>query len=577
MLSVLRVRQLAIIDELEVVFGPGLNVLTGETGAGKSILVDALELVLGGRGRPEMVRTGAPQAEVEALFDVGDDPVAIERLRAAGIESEGGELLVRRVVTAQGRTRAYVNGTMATQSQLAELAAGLADISSQHEHHTLVDPGTHLGYLDAFGRLDGLRGEMSEAFRALEVADRALAEALERVRGRGEREDVLRFQIREIDELEPKPGEIAALGEERERLRHAERLVQAAGAGEDAIYARDGAICEELAAIASRLSEAADIDPRLAPMLGAVEAARAQLEEAARDLGHYARDVTLDPERLAEVDERLHRLSRLAKKYASGPGEGAEEAILAHRERLAAELAELDSAEETIAELESARAKALAKASQLARSLSEKRQGAAGDLGASISRELASLGMGGAEIRIHVARLEGGTRSGATGGELAVDGARLSPAGIDRAEFLISPNKGEEARPLRKVASGGELSRAMLAIKRVLAGLGPAGLYVFDEVDTGVGGAIAEVIGRKLKEVARHHQVLCVTHLAPIAVYADKHFLVRKDVVGERTRSAILALDEGERLEEVARMLGGLNITKKTRDAAAELLRGARA
>ena len=574
MLSVLRVRQLAIIDELEVVFGPGLNVLTGETGAGKSILVDALELVLGGRGRPEMVRTGAPQAEVEALFDVGDDPVAIERLRAAGIESEGGELLVRRVVSAQGRTRAYVNGTMATQSQLAELAAGLADISSQHEHHTLIDPATHLGYLDAFGRLDGLRGEMGDAFRALEAADRALAEALERVRGRGEREDVLRFQLREIDELDPKPGEIASLSEERERLRHAERLVQAAGAGEDVIYARDGAICEELAAVAARLSEAADIDPRLAPMLGAVEAARAQLEEAARDLGHYARDVTLDPERLAEVDERLHRLSRLAKKYASGPGEGAEETILAHRDRLARELSELDSAEETIAGLEAARAKALAKASQLARSLSDRRQGAAGDLGAAISRELASLGMGGAEIRIQLARLEAGPRSGQA--ELAVEGARLSPSGIDRAEFLISPNKGEEARPLRKVASGGELSRAMLAIKRVLAGLGPAGLYVFDEVDTGVGGAIAEVIGRKLKEVSQHHQVLCVTHLAPIAVYADRHFLVRKDVVGERTRSAILALEEGERLEEVARMLGGLNITKKTRDAAAELLRGAR-
>ncbi|AKF07833.1 DNA repair protein RecN [Sandaracinus amylolyticus] len=576
MLSVLRVRQLAIIDELEVVFGPGLNVLTGETGAGKSILVDALQLVLGGRGRPEMVRTGAPQAEVEALFDVGDDPVAIDRLRAAGIETEGGELIVRRVVSAQGRTRAYVNGTMATQAQLAELAAGMADISSQHEHHTLVDPATHLGYLDAFGRLEGLRGEVGEAFRALEAADRALAEAQARVKGRGEREDVLRFQIKEIDDLSPRPGELAALAEERERLRYAEKLVTSAGAAEDAIYARDGAICEELSSLAARLSEAADIDARLAPMLAGIEAARAQLEEAARDLGQYARDVTMDPERLAEADERLHRLTRLAKKYAGNAGEGAEEAILAQRDHLATELAELDSAEERIAELEAARAKALAKAGELAKALSKKRHDAASKLGTAISTELASLGMGGAKVSIHVARLEGGRVDGARG-ELSVDGSRLSAGGIDRAEFLISPNKGEEARPLRKVASGGELSRAMLAIKRVLAGLGPAGLYVFDEVDTGVGGAVAEVIGRKLKEVARHHQVLCVTHLAPIAVYADRHFLVRKDVVGERTRSAILALDEGERLEEVARMLGGLNITKKTRDAAAELLRGARA
>ncbi|UJR79561.1 DNA repair protein RecN [Sandaracinus amylolyticus] len=571
MLSVLRVRQLAIIDELEVVFGPGLNVLTGETGAGKSILVDALQLVLGGRGRPEMVRTGAPQAEVEALFDVGDDPVAIERLRGAGIETEGGELIVRRVVSAQGRTRAYVNGTMATQAQLAELAAGMADISSQHEHHTLVDPATHLGYLDAFGRLEGLRGEVGEAYRALEAADRALAEAQARVKGRGEREDVLRFQIKEIDDLSPRPGELVALAEERERLRYAEKLVTSAGAAEDAIYARDGAICEELSSLAARLSEAADIDARLAPMLAGIEAARAQLEEAARDLGQYARDVTMDPERLAEADERLHRLTRLAKKYAGNAGEGAEDAILAHRDHLATELAELDSAEERIAELEAARARALAKAGDLAKALSKKRHDAASKLGGAISSELASLGMGGAKVSIHVARLDGGK------GELSIEGSRLSAGGIDRAEFLISPNKGEEARPLRKVASGGELSRAMLAIKRVLAGLGPAGLYVFDEVDTGVGGAVAEVIGRKLKEVARHHQVLCVTHLAPIAVYADRHFLVRKDVVGERTRSAILAMDEGERLEEVARMLGGLNITKKTRDAAAELLRGARA
>jgi DNA repair protein RecN (Recombination protein N) len=586
MLTVLRIRQLAIIDELEVVFGPGLNVLTGETGAGKSILVDALELVLGGRGRPELVRTGAPQAEVEALFDVGDDPAVLERLVGAGIEAEGGELLVRRVVSSpsarspQGRTRAYVNGNLATQAQLASLAAGLADISSQHEHHTLVDPATHLGYLDAFGRLDGLRGEVEGAFRALEVADRALSEARARMSGRGEREDVLRFQIREIDELAPQPGELAALRAERERLRHAEKLVQAAGAAEEAIYARDGAICEELGALAAKVHDGAAIDPKLEPMASAIDAACAQLEEAARDLGHYARDLAMDPDRLAEVDERAHRLTRLARKYgalaagslAVGAGdERPEEAILAHRDRSAAELAELGSAEERIAELESAQAAALATAGELALRLSKKRHDAARGLGSAIGKELASLGMGGADVRVQVARIEGGR------GELAFDGARLTSSGIDRAEFLIAPNKGEDARPLRKVASGGELSRAMLAIKRVLAGLGPGGLYVFDEVDSGVGGAVAEVIGRKLKEVSKHHQVLCVTHLAPIAVYADRHFLVRKDVVGERTKSAIVALDESERLEEVARMLGGLSITRKTRDAAAELLKGARA
>jgi DNA repair protein RecN (Recombination protein N) len=548
-------------------------VLTGETGAGKSILVDALQLVLGGRGRPELVRTGAPQAEVEALFDVGDDPSVIERLRAAGIETDGGELLVRRVVSVQGRTRAYVNGTLATQAQLAELAAGLADISSQHEHHTLVNPETHLGYLDAFGRLEPLRDRMSAAFRELEAADRSLSEALARVQGKGEREDVLRFQIREIEEFDPKPNEAALLAEERERLRHAEKLVNAAAFGEQALYERDGAICEELAQMSNRLSDAADIDPRFLPMVSAIDAARAQLEEAARDLGAYARDVTVDPERLSEIDERLHRLKSLARKYAGGASAGAETEMLEHCERLRVELAELGSAEERIADIEEARDRALREAGALARELSKKRHEAASELGKAIVKELSGLGMGGAVVEVQMTRFEGGRLEG--GNELSVDGARLRENGIDRAEFLIAPNKGEEARPLRKVASGGELSRTMLAIKRVLAGLGPAGLYVFDEVDTGVGGAVAEVIGRKLKEVAEHHQVLCITHLAPIAVYADRHFLVKKDIVDERTKSAILALEPKERLEEVARMLGGLNITKKTRDAAREMLKGA--
>jgi DNA repair protein RecN (Recombination protein N) len=576
MLSILRVRQLAIIDELEVVFGPGLNVLTGETGAGKSILIDALQLVLGARARPELVRTGAAQAEVEALFDVGRQPQVLARLRAAGIEAPDGELLIRRVVNAQGRSRAYVNGTLATSTQLAGLAAGLADISSQHEHHSLVDPATHLDYLDAFGGLEGLRAQVAEAYRELQARAQTLAEAEKRARGREEREDVLRFQIREIAELDPRVGEIAALSAERERLRHADKLARAAGAAEDALYARDGAICEELAHLASKIAEAAQIDPRLSGAASAIDAARAQLEEAARELGHYARGVMLDPERLVEVEERLHRLARLARKYAGGASENVEEAILAYRARAEAELAALAEAEERIAEAEAAHSEALARAAALARELSAKRRRAAGELGVAISEELGSLGMGGAQVQVRVAPLEGGR------GETIVDGARLSASGIDRAEFLIAPNKGEEARPLRKIASGGELSRAMLAIKRVLSGLvlaerGPAGLYVFDEVDAGVGGAVAEVIGRKLKEVARHHQVICITHLAPIAVYAERHFLVRKDVIGERTRSSIVALSEGERIEEIARMLGGITITQKTRDAAAELLRNARA
>ncbi|MFW5925996.1 MAG: DNA repair protein RecN [Myxococcota bacterium] len=565
MLTYLRVRHFAIIDELELELGPGLNVVTGETGAGKSILVDALGLVLGAKGRADVVRTGEKQAEVEALFDLDGDPVLSERLQQAEIETDG-ELVVRRVVLASGRTRAYVNGSLASATQLGELAAGLVDISSQHEHHTLADPATHLRHLDAFGRLEAQREAVAQAHDALARASAEL-DALEgRARDRIEREDLLRFQIGEIDELDPQPDEKNALREERERLRHAERLATTAGESEDALYSADEALAESLARVTTEVREAARIDSQLGPIADQLEGARTQIEDAAAELGRYARGITVDEERLAEVEDRLERLDRLERKYG-----GSVEGVLAHREQARAELDALEHHEERLESARADRDAALVEARRCAGELSEARVEAAAELGAAMSRELASLGMGDARVEVDVAPLEGGR------GELEVDGARLSRTGIDRVEFLIAPNRGEQARPLRKVASGGELSRAMLAIKRVLAGLGAAGLYVFDEVDAGVGGAVAEVIGRKLKDVAQHHQVLCITHLPQIAVYADTHFRVSKEVKGGRTRSGVVKLPDEERLEEVARMLGGLKISEKTRAAAAEMIREARA
>jgi len=567
MLTCLRVSSFAIIESLEVELEPGLNVVTGETGAGKSILVDALELVLGARGRPEVVRTGAEQAEVEALFDVSDAPAVRAQVAEAGLgETAGEELLVRRVVQAGGRTRAYVNGRLATAAQLADIAGELADISSQHEHHMLVDPSTHAGYLDAFAELGELRAACATQYEALSHATLALEAARAEAAGRGEREDLLRFQIAEIDEMGLAAGEEAPLREERERLRHAHRLASVAGAAEDALYARDASVSEELARIAAEVTDAARLDRSLEEVATQLDAARAQVEEAARELGRYARGVTADPDRLAEIDERLDRLGRLKRKYG-----GSVEAVLEHRARAGAELERLEHHEERIAALEREHAQAYERAARAARELSTKRKAAATKLATAMSKELGSLGMGGAKIVVDVAQIEGGR------GDLVVDGARLTPSGIDRVEFLIAPNKGEEARPLRKIASGGELSRAMLAVKRVLAAHGPGGLYVFDEVDAGVGGAVAEVIGRKLRDVARHHQVVCITHLPQIAVFADAHYRVRKDVTGGRTRSAIDKLGAADRLEEIARMLGGLKVSPKTRAAAAEMLKDARA
>jgi len=564
MLGILRIRNLAIIDELEVELGPGLNVITGETGAGKSVLINALGLVLGAKGRSELVRTGADSAEVEALFELGDDADARERLAASGIELEG-ELLIRRVLKKSGRTRAYVNGTLTTAGQLADIARGLVDISSQHEHQTLVDPATHMTFLDEFGELDAQRAKVTDAYRALKEADDALAAAREAADARGDREDFLRFQIAEIEELDPQPGEDAAIESERARLMHAERLLSAASEAEEALYSADDALCAQLARIARAVREGAALDATLAPHAELIEGAMAQLEDAARELGSYASDVALDPERLAEVDDRYHRLRRLVKKHG-----GDVDGVIARRDAMRDELAELDRVEEQIEALEGDRERALKAAAKAARKLSEARRGVAGKLGEAIGEQLGTLGMGGAKVEVQVEPLQ------ERGGELSVDGARLSETGIDRVEFLIAPNRGEAPRPLRKIASGGELSRALLAVKRVLAGMGRASLYVFDEVDTGVGGAVAEVIGRKLSEVAAHHQVICVTHLAQIAVYADRHFRVTKQVVDGRTVSGIIRLADAEQSEEIARMGGGLMVTKRTREAAEEMLRAAR-
>jgi DNA repair protein RecN (Recombination protein N) len=565
MLTCLRIRNVAVVDGLELELARGLNVVTGDTGAGKSILIDALGLVLGGRATAELVRTGAREAEVEALFDLEDAPEVRARLEAAGIDADD-ELVVRRVVRPGGRARAYVNGRLATAAELERLVAGLVDVTSQHEHHTLTDPARQLELLDAFGRLGEERAEVARAGAALSEAALALRDLEARARRRSEREELLRAHVAEIDAIGPQPGEDCALEEEQSRLRHAEVLARAAGGAEGALYAEDGSASETLGRVAQELWSAARFDARLGALAEAVDGARASVEDAARELGAYARAVALDPARLAEVEERHAAIKRLLRKHG-----GTIEAVRARRDEDARELAELEACDERLGELVQARDAAYARASEAARALSTGRGAAAKKLGRAVARELASLGMGGARVDVALSRLS------PRAGELEVDGAYLGSTGIDKVELLFAPNPGEEARSLRRTASGGELSRALLSVKRVLAGLAPAGAYVFDEVDAGVGGAIAEVIGKKLRDVARHHQVLCITHLPQIAVFADAHFHVEKNVVRGRTRSEVRALDADARVDEIARMLGGVKVTRTTRAAAAELLAHARA
>jgi len=558
-------RNIALVEEATVEFGPGFNVVTGETGAGKSTFVDALSLVLGGRARPELVRGGAEEAEVEALFEVLPDSRASARLEAAGIPTKG-ELVVRRVVQArqETRSRAYINGRLCTAAQLAEIATDLCDIASQHESVSLTDPATHAEYLDAFGGLQTERARVTEQVDALAILVREIDAAVVDERGRAEREDFLRWQLREIDELDPRHGEEVELDRERARLRHAEVLQAATRRAAERLYEGEEAICDELARLAAEIDQAAAIDGTLLPYGRVVEAARSELSDAARALARYAEGVEASPERLAEVEERAFRLQKLLRKHGPTTAE-----LLGRRATLAQDLESLASSSERMATRDLEKAARIAEVGAAARALSRKRRDVADDLADAIGRELAQLGMGRARVVVEV------TPTAATADALLVDGARLTRTGVDRVEFLVGPNQGEEPRPLRKIASGGELSRALLALKRVLADQGPAGTYVFDEVDAGVGGAVAEVIGRAIADIARHRQVVCITHLPQIAALADVHLVVDKTEARGRTQATIRRLSKAERVDEIARMIGGIKIGGAARRAAAEMLKGA--
>lgn len=562
-LTWLSIRDLAVVQQLTLEPHPGLNVITGETGAGKSILIAAIKLALGGRGRADLVRAGADQLVVEAAFDLDRSPAMRERLCEL-LDEEADELIVRRVLKATGRSRAWVNGVMVPGTTLSQLVRGVVDICSQHEHDQLADASTHLSFLDAFAELSAGAHAMARTWQAYADASSALDALAEQVRARAEREAVVRMQLDEMDAVDPQPGEEDELDAELGRLSHADRLRQITAAAEDALYSGEDGAGARLARLSRQLEDVAGVDPALDVLAERLEDVRTSVEELGRDLGRYGRAVTVDPRRLAEVEERLGALRRLTRRFGGTP-----ERLLSLRTALREELAGFDTLEDRLESLEAARHAALDEAIREARALSQARRAAARELGASITKELADLGMGDARVEVDVARREGAGRGP------DVDGARLGPTGIDRVELLIAPNRGEPPRPLHRIASGGELSRSLLAIKRVLSRRAPRGLYVFDEVDTGVGGAVAEAIGRKLRAVADHQQVLCVTHQPQIAAYGHAHFHVSKASTRDRTHSTLTQLDDQGRHAELARMLGGIEVTEASHAAAADLLAAA--
>jgi len=565
LIETLRIANLAVVERAEIEFGPGLNVLTGETGAGKSIVLGALSLLAGARAAAEAVREGAEEARVEAVFRTEALPDLEALLAARGLDVSDHELVVSRSVSRSGRSRAQVAGRLVPVSVLAELFAGRLEISSQHESQALRRAESHGRLLDGFAALLERRAEVERGHAALRAARaeraRLEAEAEERVR----RQDFLAFQLGEIDGVGLAPGELEALPAEHARLAHAEELRAAAGAAAlrlsgDAAQPDVVGACDLLADAVRGLEPLREIDPRLAALADRLRAAGSELADAARELERYADAVEVDPGRRAALEERLAELERLRRKYGRTEPE-----IDAQRARIAAELAGIAGSDERVRSLSASEVSLRAALAAAAEALSAGRKRSAAQLSREVEAALRELEMPDARLAVALEPV------------LAVDGLPCGPAGAEQVELLFAASGGENPRPLRKIASGGELSRVFLALKNALR-RGEAGMVlVFDEVDAGVGGRTADRVGAVLAELAAEHQVLCITHLPQIAARATTHLRVAKAARGGRSVARVARLGPEERIEELARMAGGEAVTDATRRHARELLRaGAR-
>ena len=542
MLRFLRVQNLAVIESADVEFDAGFNVLTGETGAGKSILVEAIGLLLGSRASADLVRSGASHATIEALFD----------------DASGGEVVVRREISQQGRSRAFVDGVLASAAALRDLSETLVELHGQHEHHVLLDPADHLPLLDEYVRVGPLLAEVHAASEALREA----RERLERVRmdgrERGARLDLIEFQLAEIGRLSPRAGEDEELGVTRQVLASAERVKTLCDECYAMLYDGEHAVLAELGRAWKRVGELSGVDPRFGEYLASRDEIKSRLEDLSLFVRRYGDDIDASPERLQQVEERLAHLDRVKRKYGPSLTDVIDRAVALTRERHL-----LTDSAQSVDVLEADVARLTIDYLDVARRLSAARRTAAVPFSRELERRLGELGMSRTRFE---ARFSDGP-PGRTGGE----------RGIDEAEFYVSTNLGEAMRPLARTVSGGELSRLMLALKTMRAARGGPRTLVFDEVDAGIGGRVADVVGARLREVAAECQVLCITHLPQIAARASTQFRIEKAVKDGRTITTVERLDEDGRVDEIARMMGGEFASDAVRQGARELLRGAMA
>ncbi|MEJ2552547.1 MAG: DNA repair protein RecN [Gammaproteobacteria bacterium] len=555
MLTHLHIRDFAIIDQVELELASGMTALTGETGAGKSILVDALGLALGDRADSSAVRHGRERAEVSVGFDVGTLPAFLAWLHEQGIEAED-ECLIRRIVTREGRSRGFINNHPVPMQTLQQAGRWLVDIHGQHEHQSLLRRDVQRELLDDFAGHHALCQELAEHHARW----RALTDQWQDLqRAAGEREsrlDLLRYQVQELDALQQCADEAAALEEEHTRLHHANRLLETCQRAVQLLYDDEGALCSRLGHTTQELTELQRYDARLAAPLQLLGEAAIQLDEATAELRNYVSDFDLDPQRLMEVEGRMNALHDAARKHRVDVAE-----LPALHARLQGELAGLENGDVKLAELQREIDAAAARYRELAKKLSAGRKRAAKTLGTQVSGHIHALGMPGGRFGIDLAA------------RAAED---FSPYGMEQIEFQVSANPGQPLRPLTKVASGGELSRISLAIQVATARNVRIPTLIFDEVDVGIGGGVAEMVGKQLRTLGGSHQVLCITHLPQVAALAHDHLQVSKQTRDGQTFTAIVPLTEAARCEEIARMLGGMEITRQTRAHAKEMIARAR-
>lgn len=555
MLKLLSITNFAVVHQVTVEFGDGLNLLTGETGSGKSIVVDALGLLVGGRASADIVRTGTSAAFVEGVFQVERNDAIRDLLAAAGIELEDGEIIVRREISDRSRSRAFVNDRLATIALLKAMRPFLVDIHGQGDQQTLLDPESHVDLLDEFGGLVEKRASVAAVYAKMaevrqELRDLQVSDA-ERLRDL----DVLQFQAEEIERAALVEGEEEKLNNEHMILVNAEKLIQLSAEAYDALYEGEVAILRALTQVERRVESLGRYDARFQPYIEAVQNSRYTLEDLAYFLRDYGQQIDFSPERLRVVEDRLAEIDRLKRKYGPSIAE-----ILGNLEAMRGRLAQLEGSEEVMRDLSAALAahkKAYIKA---ASQLGALRRSAARQLEERVTAELAELAMEDTIFQVAFAD------------RASDDESAFRATGVDEVEFLVSTNVGEEPRPLARIASGGEISRLMLALKTVSAPPEIPRTLVFDEVDVGIGGRVAEAVGQRLARLSRGNQVICVTHQAQVARFADAHFSVRKSVVGDRTETEVARLDERGKVEELARMIGGADITETARRHARELL-----